>query len=73
MNGNYIVIDHGNGYQTYYGHMNVPSPLAVGTRVDQGDVIGQIGMTGIATGPHVHFFIIYNGERKNPCDGYLGC
>ncbi len=73
VNGNYIIIDHGNGYQTYYGHMSAPSPLALGTRVDQGDVIGQIGMTGRATGPHVHFFIIYNGERKNPCDGYLGC
>ena len=73
INGNYIIIDHGNGYETYYGHMNVPSPLSVGDVVDKGDVIGQIGKTGYATGPHVHFFIIYNGERRDPCDGFLPC
>ena len=73
INGNYVIIDHNNGYETYYGHMNVPSPLAVGTIVDKGDVIGQIGMTGLATGPHTHFFIMYNGERHDPCDGFLPC
>ena len=73
INGNYIIIDHGNGYKTYYGHMNVPSPLSVGDRVDKGDVIGQIGKTGRATGPHVHFFIMYYDERRDPCDGFLGC
>ena len=69
----YIIIDHNNGYETYYGHMNVPSPLQVGDVVDKGDVIGQIGMTGLATGPHTHFFIMYEGERYNPCDGFLPC
>ena len=73
INGNYVIIDHNNGYETYYGHMNVPSPLEVGTVVDKGDVIGQIGMTGLATGPHTHFFIMYEGERHNPCDGFLPC
>ncbi|MBO7703563.1 MAG: peptidoglycan DD-metalloendopeptidase family protein [Solobacterium sp.] len=73
INGNYIIIDHNNGYETYYGHMNVPSPLEVGTIVDKGDIIGQIGMTGYATGPHTHFFIMYNGDRYNPCDGFLPC
>ena len=73
INGNYIIIDHNNGYETYYGHMNVPSPLQVGDVVDKGDVIGQIGMTGLATGPHTHFFIMYEGERYNPCDGFLPC
>ncbi|MBR3346562.1 MAG: peptidoglycan DD-metalloendopeptidase family protein [Solobacterium sp.] len=73
INGNYIIIDHNNGYETYYGHMNVPSPLEVGTIVDKGDIIGQIGMTGLATGPHTHFFIMYQGERRNPCDGFLPC
>ncbi len=73
INGNYVIINHNNGYETYYGHMNVPSPLAVGTIVDKGDIIGQIGMTGLATGPHTHFFIMYEGERRNPCDGFLPC
>ncbi len=53
--------------------MNVPSPLEIGTVVDKGDIIGQIGMTGLATGPHTHFFIMYEGERRNPCDGFLPC
>ena len=73
VNGNYVIINHNNGYETYYGHMNVPSPLAVGTVVEKGDVIGQLGMTGAATGPHTHFFIMYNGERHDPCDGFLDC
>ena len=73
VNGNYVIIDHNNGYETYYGHMYEPSPLQVGDTVDKGDVIGKIGMTGLATGPHVHFFIVENGERRNPCDGFLDC
>lgn len=73
INGNYIIIDHGNGFQTYYGHMNKPTFLKIGDIVDKGDVIGQIGMTGKASGPHVHFFIMENGERRNPCEGYLPC
>ena len=57
--------------------MYVPSPLAVGTIVDKGDVIGQIGMTGRATGPHVHFFIFQKDENGNrelhdPCE-FLDC
>ena len=73
VNGNYVIINHNNGYESYYGHMNVPCFYPVGTVVDKGEVIGQIGMTGAATGPHVHFFIIYNGERQNACDGFLPC
>ncbi|SJZ37609.1 M23 family metallopeptidase [Anaerorhabdus furcosa] len=76
INGNYMIIDHGNtGYRTYYGHMNKPTDLKVGDRVDKGDVIGQIGMTGKASGPHVHFFIIVSatGERRDPCAGFLAC
>ena len=75
ISGNYVYIDHGNGQRTYYGHMNVPSPLEVGTIVEKGDIIGQIGMTGRATGPHVHFFIEDKETQMklNPCDGYLDC
>ena len=73
INGYYMIIDHGNGYQTYYGHMSTPGYFEVGETVDKGDVIGQIGMTGKASGPHVHFFILENGERRNPCEGFLPC
>lgn len=73
INGNYVVIDHNNGYETYYGHMRERSHLEVGDTVDKGDMIGHIGMTGYASGPHVHFFIIEDGERRNPCDGFLDC
>ena len=73
INGNYVIIDHGNGYETYYGHMSVPCFYEVGDVVDKGEIIGQIGMTGSASGPHVHFFIMYEGERYNPCDGFLDC
>lgn len=73
INGNYMIIDHNNGYKTYYGHMNKPTEFKVGERVDKGQVIGQLGMTGKASGPHVHFFIMLDDVRKNPCDGYLDC
>ena len=67
ISGNYVIIDHKNGYESYYGHMRVPCPLAVGTVVDKGQEIGDIGMTGLATGPHVHFFINENGNRRDAC------
>jgi murein DD-endopeptidase MepM/ murein hydrolase activator NlpD len=73
VNGNYVIINHNNGYETYYGHMNVRSPLQIGDIVDKGDIIGQIGMTGAATGPHTHFFIMYLGVRYDPCNGFLPC
>lgn len=76
VNGNYIIIDHGNGLSTYYGHMNKLPDIPVGTVVDKGEVIGQIGMTGRASGPHVHFFILDPTSpdgRRDPCDGYLAC
>ncbi|MFV0480155.1 MAG: peptidoglycan DD-metalloendopeptidase family protein [Anaerorhabdus sp.] len=73
INGYYMVIDHGNGYESYYGHMHTLPYYDVGDVVNKGDIIGQIGMTGVATAPHVHFFLLYNGERRNPCEGYLGC
>lgn len=64
--GYHVVIDHNNGYQTYYGHMSGPGFYSVGTVVQQGEAIGNIGMTGYATGPHVHFEIRYNGTRIDP-------
>lgn len=70
--GYQMVIDHNNGYQTYYGHMSVPGFIQVGSTVYKGEVIGKIGRTGVATGPHVHFEIRYNGVRQNPCR-YIAC
>lgn len=57
INGYYYIIDHNNGYFTYYGHMARPGFYPTGTVVRQGEEIGDIGMTGMATGPHVHFEI----------------
>lgn len=72
VNGNYVIINHNNGYETYYGHMNVPCILGEGTVVSKGEVIGHIGMTGLATGPHVHMYFKLNGERHDACE-FLDC
>lgn len=63
--GNNIVIDHGNGYQTLYGHLNRIF-VKVGDSVGRGAEIGQMGSTGNSTGPHLHFEIRKNGVRMNP-------
>ena len=63
--GNYIVLDHGGGYMTLYGHLS--SILVVkGEEVSQGSVIGGVGSTGNSTGPHLHFEIRLAGEKLNP-------
>ena len=63
--GNYVMICHGTGRYTLYAHM---SSMAVseGDAVSQGSVIGYVGTTGYATGPHIHFEIIENDTRVNP-------
>lgn len=60
-----VRIDHGNGYQTMYGHLSVYYPR-VGQNVRRGQAIGQMGNTGNSTGPHLHFEIIYLGGLINP-------
>ena len=64
--GNYIVIDHGNGMETLYQHMRSRSPLNVGDSVKQGQKIGEVGNTGIGTGPHLHFEVHQNEKPVNP-------
>lgn len=67
--GYYLVIDHGNGFQTLYAHLSWYYPEA-GASVKKGELIGRIGATGKATGPHLHFEIRLNGVQRNPF-GYL--
>ena len=65
-NGNYIKIKHNNVYQSQYLHMSrFKSGLKVGSRVKQGQVIGYVGMTGLATGNHVCFRFWKNGKQIN--------
>jgi len=63
--GNYVIINHGNGFSTLYAHM---SSVAVqsGTVVAKGQRVGAAGATGMATGAHLHFEIRYNGIQRNP-------
>ena len=63
--GNYVVIAHGSGNTTLYGHMS-SRKVKEGQEVKQGDVIGITGSTGNSTGPHLHFEVTENGERVNP-------
>ncbi|MBR5130566.1 MAG: peptidoglycan DD-metalloendopeptidase family protein [Alphaproteobacteria bacterium] len=70
--GKYIRIRHSNGYQTAYGHMNgYKSGLKVGSKVKRGDVIGYIGQTGRATGPHLHYEVWKDGKTVNPFGNYV--
>jgi murein DD-endopeptidase MepM/ murein hydrolase activator NlpD len=63
--GYYVMIDHGNGLSTLYGH-NSQLLARVGQTVEAGDVIALSGSTGRSTGPHLHFEVRINGERTNP-------
>ena len=65
--GNYVVIQHGETYQTKYLHLSrFARGMRVGRRVDQGDVIGYVGATGWATGPHLHYEFLVHGVHQNP-------
>ncbi len=64
--GNVIILDHGKGYSTLYGHMSRFGKVRTGQRINQGTVIGYVGMTGLATGPHLHYEFRVNGEQRNP-------
>jgi murein DD-endopeptidase MepM/ murein hydrolase activator NlpD len=63
--GNYVEIDHGNGYITVYGHMQ-NYLVKKGERIKQGQVIGQVGSTGRSTGPHLHYEIQLNKKPIDP-------
>lgn len=65
--GNVIVLRHQNGVNTIYGHLSRFAPgLRKGMHVAQSDIIGFVGMTGLATGPHLHYEFLVNGEHRDP-------
>ena len=63
--GNKIEVDHGNGYVTWYGHLSRVE-VSVGEHVARGKQIGDVGATGDATGPHLHYQIMYKGSPIDP-------
>ncbi len=67
--GTHIIIDHGYGYTTLYGHMSKAS-VKKGENVKRGQVIGLVGSTGKSTGPHLHYEVAKNGVQVNPV-GYF--
>jgi murein DD-endopeptidase MepM/ murein hydrolase activator NlpD len=65
--GNFVILEHGAGYQTMYAHMSTVS-VKKGVSVIQGAKIGEVGSTGYSTGPHLHFAIYKNGRPVNPLE-----
>ena len=68
--GNIVVIDHGYGYETLYGHL-LRSRVQVGQVINRGDVIGYIGSSGASTAPHLHYEVMKNGQKVNPQNYYF--
>lgn len=63
--GIHVIINHGYGYQTLYGHMSRVK-VHPGQKIKRGELIGYVGNTGTSSGPHVHYEVIKNGEKINP-------
>ncbi len=69
--GNHIVLKHGFGYETLYGHLSKYN-VKKGQRVKRGDIIGYVGSTGRSEAPHLHYEVHKNGEVVNPLNFYYG-
>jgi murein DD-endopeptidase MepM/ murein hydrolase activator NlpD len=66
--GRQVIIRHANGYETSYSHQNaIADGVSQGARVRQGQVIGYVGATGLATGNHLHYELHVNGSRSIRC------
>ena len=63
--GNAVVIDHGGGITTLYGHMSSIG-VKVGANLAKGEYVGAVGSTGLSTGPHLHFEVSNNGNVISP-------
>ncbi|XBS67829.1 peptidoglycan DD-metalloendopeptidase family protein [Wolbachia endosymbiont of Armadillidium arcangelii] len=65
--GKYIKVKHENGYSTCYAHISkFSSDIKLGSKIKQGQVIAYVGSTGVATGPHLHYEVMYNGKHIDP-------
>lgn len=64
--GNAVILQHGGNITTLYGHLSRFGKPRVGSRVEQGDIIGYVGKTGLATGPHLHYEYRIGGVHRNP-------
>ncbi|RCK72059.1 MAG: metalloendopeptidase [Ignavibacteriae bacterium] len=65
-----VIINHGFGYQTLYAHLSKVL-VRPGTKVKRGTMIAKSGKTGLVSGPHLHYEVIYNGVKKNPIDYFF--
>ncbi|MEO8635471.1 MAG: M23 family metallopeptidase [Gemmatimonadales bacterium] len=71
--GNFIELRHANGIVTRYGHLqDYAAKLSIGQHIHQGEVIGYVGSTGLATGPHLHYEFRINGVARPPSSADLG-
>jgi murein DD-endopeptidase MepM/ murein hydrolase activator NlpD len=65
--GKTVILQHGGRHRTLYGHLNgYARGIKSGTRVRQGQTIGYVGSTGLATGPHLHYEFLVDGVHRNP-------
>ena len=65
--GRTVIIQHGSKYSTLYAHLNgYKRGQRVGNKVKQGDIIGYVGSSGLATGPHLHYEVLRNGVPVDP-------
>ncbi|PWV65891.1 peptidoglycan DD-metalloendopeptidase family protein [Plasticicumulans acidivorans] len=69
--GNVVILRHGRHYETLYGHMSRIAKLTAGARVKQGQIIGYVGQTGLASGPHLHYEFRIDGRHVDPVNAEI--